>query len=164
VDDLVEETGERAQIMVEENNYGVYIYQSRGEQAIKTDSHVGKQVHLHTVACGKAYLAALSDDRIEQILDDKGLSPITPYTITSRDKLHEEISQIRERGYAFNDEEEMEGIRAVAAAICRIDGTPIGSISLAGPKTRFQGNQYQKKYPEIISDIATVLGVKVTYE
>jgi DNA-binding IclR family transcriptional regulator len=160
----VEETGERAQVMVEENNHGIYIYQSKGEQAIETDSHIGKQVHLHTVASGKAYLAALSDDEIDQIIEDKGLPSMTQHTVDSRDELYGEINRIRERGYAFNDEEEMEGIRAVAAAICRVDGTPIGSISLAGPKTRLQGDKYRTKYPEIVSDIATVLGVKVTYK
>jgi len=164
VDDLVEKTGERAQIMVEENNHGVYICQSGGQQAIKTDSHIGTQVYLHSVASGKAYLAALSDAQIEEILDDTGLPSITPHTITNREKLYEEINQIREQGYAFNDEEDMEGIRAVASAICHNNGTPIGSISLAGPKTRLQGDKYRKKYPEIVSDIATVLGIKVTYE
>ncbi|UHQ98842.1 IclR family transcriptional regulator (plasmid) [Natrinema zhouii] len=164
VGDLVEETGERAQVMVEENNRGIYIYQTEGEQAITTDSHLGKEVYLHTVASGKAYLAALSNDRIEKILDAEGLPAVTENTISEREVLFEEIERIRERGYAFNDEEEMHGIRAVGAAICLDDGTPIGAVSLAAPKTRFQGKQYRETYPDLVSDIATILGVKATYK
>lgn len=164
VDDLAAKTGERAQVMVEENNRGIYIYQRTGDRAITTDSHIGKEVYLHTVASGKAYLAALPDERIEEILDDMGMLGITTNTITNREALFEEIDQVRGRGYAFNDEEEMEGIRAIGASICRNDGTAIGSLSIAAPKTRMQDELYHETYPELVTDIATVLGVKATYQ
>jgi len=165
VDELVEDTGERAQVMVEENSFGTYIYQRTGDRAIKTDSHVGKQVYLHSVASGKAYLAELPEERVHEVLDDAGLPAVTSNTITERDELLAELETVRERGYAFNDEENGMGVRAVGAPICRDDdGSVIGSISFAAPKTRLHGELYRKTIPERVSDIATVLGVKVTYE
>jgi len=165
VDELVEDTGERAQVMVSEGNYGTYIYQRTGDRAITTDSHVGKRVPLHSVASGKAYLAHLPEERVHEILDETGMPAITTNTITDKDRLFAELEEIRERGYAFNDEENGMGVRAVGAPICRDDdGTVIGALSFAAPKTRLHGELYRETIPERVSDIATVLGVRVTYE
>jgi len=165
VDELVKDTGERAQVMVSEGNYGTYIYQRTGDRAITTDSHVGKQVPLHSVASGKAYLAHLPEERVREILEVTGMPAVTSKTITDEERLFEELEAARERGYAFNDEENGMGVRAVGAPICRDDdGTVIGSLSFAAPKTRLHGELYRETIPERVSDIATVLGVHVTYE
>jgi DNA-binding IclR family transcriptional regulator len=165
VDELVEDTGERAQVMVSEGNYGTYIYQRTGDRAITTDSHVGKRVPLHSVASGKAYLAHLPEERMHEILDETGLPAVTSKTITDKEQLLEELETVRDQGYAFNDEENGMGVRAVGAPICRDDdGTVIGALSFAAPKTRLHGERYRETIPERISDIATVLGVRVTYE
>jgi DNA-binding IclR family transcriptional regulator len=44
------------------------------------------------------------------------------------------------------------------------DGTVIGALSFAAPKTSLHGELYRETIPERVSDIATVLGVRVTYE
>jgi DNA-binding IclR family transcriptional regulator len=164
VDELVENTGERAQVMVSEGNYGTYIYQRTGDRGITTDSHVGKQVMLHSVASGKAYLSRLPKERVREILAETGMPAITSKTITDEERLFEELETIRERGYAFNDEENGRAVRAVGAPICRDDETVIGALSFAAPKTRLHGELYRETIPERVSDIAMVLGVRVTYE
>lgn len=165
VDKLVEDTGERAQVMVSEGDNGTYIYQRTGDRGITTDSHVGKRVSLHSVASGKSYLAHLPENRVHEILDQTGMPAITSNTITDKERLFDELETIRERGYAFNDEENGLGVRAVGAPICRDDdGMVIGALSFAAPKTRLRGDLYRETIPERVSDTATVLGVRVTYE
>lgn len=165
IDELVEDTGERIQIMVSEGYSGVYIYQRTGNQGITTHSHIGKQVMLHSVASGKSFLANLPKDRVDNILDHTGMPSLTPNTITNRQQLFDELEVIEERGYAFNEEENGLGIRAVGAPICRDDnGTVVGALSFVAPKTRLRGDFYRKVIPERISDIAKVLGIQVTYK
>jgi len=165
VNKLIEDTGERAQVMVSEGNYGTYIYQRTGDRAITTDSHVGKRVPMHSVASGKAYLAQLPEERVREILEETGMPAVTVNTITHEEQLIEDLETIRERGYAFNNEENGMGVRAVGAPICRDDnGAVIGALSFAAPKTRLHGDRYRETIPERVSDIATVLGVRVTYE
>ena len=87
VNQVANETHERAQCIVEEDGKGFYIYEMTGSDAVRTDVQVGKQVHLHTISAGKAILAHLPDARVEKILDYWGLPERTEHTITSRDEL-----------------------------------------------------------------------------
>lgn len=164
VDELIEDTDERAQVMVEENGYGVYIYQTKGKRAVKTDSHTGTRVLLHGTAVGKSYLAFLPDERVAEILDETGLPAITSETITDRDELLAELETVRQRGVAFNDEEKTVGMRAVGAPIRRTDtGEAIGAISFSAPRTRFAGEMYETEIPERIQSVAQVISLKATY-
>jgi DNA-binding IclR family transcriptional regulator len=162
-DSLVEAVGERAQVMVEENAVGIYIYQSLADQAVRTDSHIGTVVDLHATSVGKAYLAHLPDDDLDRILDTAELSEQTPDTLTDRDTLRAELDEIAERGYAFNDEERTVGMRAVGAPILSDDDRVLGGISVSGPTTRMNGSWYREEVPDMVTQSARVIGIKATY-
>ncbi|MHB9287893.1 IclR family transcriptional regulator [Halobacteriales archaeon Cl-PHB] len=162
VDSLVEEVGERGQLMVEEHGTGIYIHQSLADQAVQTDSHIGTTVKLHATAVGKAYLAFLPADRRAEILDQSDLTAVTPNTETDRDELEAELETISERGYAFNDEERTIGMRAVGAPVLS-DDEVVGGISISGPTTRLSGDWYREEVPELVGRAARVIGIKATY-
>jgi DNA-binding IclR family transcriptional regulator len=63
VKSLTSETGEPANLLVEEQGMGVYLVWSKGEAAGDLDTYVGLRTHLHTTALGKAILAYLSERR-----------------------------------------------------------------------------------------------------
>jgi DNA-binding IclR family transcriptional regulator len=162
-DSLVEAVGERAQVMVEENGVGIYIYQSLADQAVRTDSHIGTVVNLHATSVGKAYLAHLPEEEraafLEQDLPEK-----TPDTLTDSEALQAELDEIAERGYAFNDEERTVGMRAVGAPILADDdGRVLGAISVSGPTTRMNGDWYHEEIPEMVAQSARVIGIRATY-
>jgi len=162
-DSLVEAVGERAQVMVEEDAVGIYIYQSLADQAVQTDSHIGTVISLHATAVGKAYLAHLPDEELESILERAELGKQTPNTLTDSETLRSELEEVADRGYAFNDEERTVGMRAVGAPILSDDGRVLGSISVSGPTTRMQGPWYRDEVPEMVTQSARVIGIKATY-
>lgn len=163
VDNLVSETGDRCQVMVREGTKGVYIYQTSGDQAITTDSHIGTRVNLHSTAVGKAYLAHLPDDELEELLEQIELEELTENTITDWDDLGTELEQIRDRGYALNDEERIRGMRAVGAPIQSEDGAVIGALSISGTTTRLNGERFRTELPELVLRISRVIGIRATY-
>lgn len=73
VDSLVEETGETAQMVVEEHGRGVYLYQARGDRAVQTDSYIGTEVYLHCTSVGKAILSCLPKERVKEIVERQGI-------------------------------------------------------------------------------------------
>lgn len=162
VDELVEAVGERAQVMVEENGRGVYLYQAKADKAVETDSHVGMTVKLHATAIGKAYLAFCDEAERDRVLQGQ-LGTKTPNTVTDRDELEAEFEQIREAGHAFNDEERILGMRAVGAPILTDTGEVLGALSVSGPTTRMNGDWYHEEVPEIVDQTARVVGIKATY-
>ncbi|MFC4544094.1 IclR family transcriptional regulator [Halosolutus amylolyticus] len=162
-DQLAQSTGERCQVMVAENLRGVYIYQTAGEQAVQTDSHIGSTVDLHCTAVGKSYLAHVPDDDLETYLETVGLQERTEHTITDRSEFLAELEAVRERGYALNHEERIEGMRAVGAPILTDDGDVLGSISVSVPTTRIDDTVHESDLPEQVQRSARVITIRTTY-
>jgi len=162
VDALARETGETAKIITEECGKGVYLYQSHGSEAVHTDAHAGTIVHLHATAAGKALLAHLPDERIEEIIDRYGLPERTENTITEETELFERLERIRNRGIAFDNMERIEGIRCVAAPIQR-DGDVIGALSVSGPTRRITEYQQTEEFADLIRETARVVEINVMY-
>ena len=161
--DLAEETGELANLMVEEHGRGVYLYRARGEKAVTLDTHTGKRRYLHNTALGKAILAHLPEDRAREILDRHGLPAATPNTITDRKQLHETLAEIRECGIAYCGQERVEGLQCVAAPVLGRDDEVLGAISVAAPTTRLTDERFAKKIPELVLQAANVVEINITY-
>ncbi len=111
VNELVSKTGESAAVAVEEKGRAVYLYHNRSNESVKTDARAGIEMFLHCTGAGKAILAHLPEERIDAVIEEHGLPKMTPNTITDRDELLAELEEIRELGYAFDDEERIEGMR-----------------------------------------------------
>jgi DNA-binding IclR family transcriptional regulator len=162
VEELAEETGEIAHLLIEEHGKGVYIYVAKGENAVRVDTYAGKRVHLHNTALGKAILAHLPKDRVDEIVDCHGLPESTKNTITDRGALEEELEQIREQGVAFDREERALGLNCVAAPI-KLDDQILGGISVSGPKRRIHGNQLEEEIPEQLRNSVNIIEVNSRY-
>lgn len=133
--------GEAANLVIREGPYRVIIHQSESERSIHT-SPLGDYAPLYQTAGGKAILAWLSKQRIESIIDLNGLTAATSKTITQPDELFDNLEYARDYGQAFERGEHIEGISGVAAPI-NIDQTPIGAVSLTGPRDRIYQNRQQ---------------------
>lgn len=160
---LAEETGERTNLAVEESGHGVYLYRSMGTEAVEMDTYIGQETHLHNTALGKALLAYLPDERVEQIIDMQGLPSTAKRTITDRETLFKELRQTRERGVAFDDEERLNRIRCVAAPILNDDERPLGAISVSGPRSRMSDERFHEEIPELLTQKTNLIEIDLTY-
>lgn len=163
VDKLAEETGELANILIEEHGRGTYLYRSQGEEALSLDTGVGSRVYLHNTGLGKAILAHLSEERVHEILDRHGMPATTRHTITDRDELFDELAMIREQGYAPDMEERAEGIRCVAAPVITKDDVVQGAVSIAGPRGRMNGEYLNETVPDLVTNAADVISINLSY-
>jgi DNA-binding IclR family transcriptional regulator len=154
LDNLAEETDTRTQLVMEENGRAVCVYLTRGPNAILPASDVGYGEYLHCIASGKALMAHLPDERVSAAIERHGLPARTSETVTDRDELHEELAQIRERGYAFNDEEKLRGLRAVGAPILGSDETVIGAISISDTAQQMTGERFRETLPDRLQQTA----------
>jgi len=96
---------------------------------------VGSRNPLHCTGVGKALLAFLPPERIEEVIA-LGLIARTPNTITEADALRRELATVRARGYAIDDEEVEIGLRCLAVPIRNYTGAVVASLSVAGPAQR----------------------------
>jgi DNA-binding IclR family transcriptional regulator len=163
VNELANQTGELANLMIEEHGRGVYVHIASGEQAIRLDTRVGTRQYLHTSALGKAILAHMPEEQFEAVIDRHGLPAQTPNTVTEKEVLEEELDEIRKRGVAFDGEERAEGIRCVAAPITDNQNQLVGAVSVSAPSARMKHDRFRNKIPELVRDTATVIGINVSY-
>lgn len=164
VDDLAAETGDFAAATTEEAGRNIYLYVATGSEAVSVGIHLGTQLPLHCLASGKAILAALPEKRVEAIVEAHGLPAHTPHTITEPEALYEALATIRERGYALDDEERIQGMRAVASAVQNdADGTVLGAIVVSGSTNRVQGDYFREELPELVVNRAREIEINATY-
>jgi len=100
---LVEETRESVNLMVESFGKGVYLYKEKGDTGIADEYHsnlLKNADYLHWSSTGKAILAELPNEEVEGIVDRYGLPKKTENTITTKSELWDTIEGIRKRGYA----------------------------------------------------------------
>ncbi|MFO7927660.1 MAG: IclR family transcriptional regulator [Halobacteriota archaeon] len=163
VRELAEETEERSQFIVEEHGRGVYVHREVGERGVHTDPGIGKRIPLHSTAAGKAILAELPTDRVESVLDTWGLESVTDNSITDAESLYDELDGIRERGYAFNLEENVPGLNAVGVAVTGSDGRVCGALSVSGPSHRLEGSLLYEEIPNLLLGTANELELNLMY-
>jgi DNA-binding IclR family transcriptional regulator len=145
---LSAETGEISALLTEEHGYGTFLHREEDANAVQIDSYVGQRIYLHGAALGKAILASLPREEVDEIIDQRGLPAITSNTITERDQLYAELDQINERGVALDDQERLNGLRSVATPLTDGNGNVLGSLSIAGPVSRIQGERFREEFPK----------------
>jgi DNA-binding IclR family transcriptional regulator len=162
VKELAEETGELANLAVEEEGELCYLLRAKGDSAVDLDTYAGMRTPMHSTALGKAILAHLPSDRVDGVLDRHGLEGETSTTITERSALSDELAEIREQGYALDREERLEGLRCVAAPITSRDRV-LGAISVSAPTSRMKPERFDGRVPELVQNAANVAELNITY-
>jgi DNA-binding IclR family transcriptional regulator len=164
VEELAAETEERAQFVVEEHGFVRYVHRETGARAVETDSGLGRRAYMHAVAAGKAILAELPEARVREVLDRRGLPALTANTITDEETLFEELATVRERGVSFNDEESIDGLRAVGVPVRSPDGEVLGALTVAGPTRRLTGEWFREEIPDLLLGTANEIELKVAFQ
>jgi len=114
---LVDELGETANLAQLDGDRVVYVAQVPSRHSMRMFTEVGRRVHLHCTAVGKALLARLPETRVDALVRRTGLPAHTEHTITTQRGLQEELATIRGSGYAMDHEEQELGVRCVAVAL-----------------------------------------------
>jgi DNA-binding IclR family transcriptional regulator len=96
---------------------------------------VGAAIPWHACALGHAIVASLpAAQRSRAMAGD--LAPLTGRTKTTRAALNRALGQVRQRGYAVEDQEATVGDAGIAAPILARDGVVAGAIGVVGPADR----------------------------
>ncbi|WP_408008335.1 IclR family transcriptional regulator [Pseudalkalibacillus sp. A8] len=140
---LASDLNETAFLGVYDNGEIVYVYKAEGKQSVSTNAQLGTRKPVHCTGLGKSIVSNFQIEEVDHILTEKGMPKYTDKTITDRQKYLEELSEIRQRGYAMDDEEVEEGLTCFAVPIFNYTGNAIAAISVAGPTERILNKKDQ---------------------
>lgn len=126
---LARELQDTVHLAVLDRGEVIYIDKIESPSRVQMVSHIGGRCPAHCTGLGKAMLAYLSEDEVGRIVEERGLSALTPATITSTDSLRVELQAIRARGYAVDEGEHEAMVRCVAAPIHDSRRQVVGAVS-----------------------------------
>jgi len=130
------ELDETVHLTVLEGNEVLYVDCLESSKRLRTYSVIGVRAPLYCTSVGKAILAFLNKEKIENILNTIHLEKFTENTITDKAFLMEELNTIVQRGYAVDNMEHEEGLRCIGAPIRNRTGKVFAAISISGPSQR----------------------------
>ena len=133
---LMEETGETANLAVARDGHVMFVGQVECHHSVRAFFPPGTMSPMHASGIGKALLAAMPDPALETHLKANTLERFTQHTITDPDKLRQALSDIRQAGFAIDEQEKNLGMRCIAAAIYDWNENAVAGLSVSGPISR----------------------------
>lgn len=133
---LRDATRETANLGVLEEGEVVTVAQVESREIIRAIAPPGGRTPVMNSGMGKAIIATWPDDAINALVARHGLRPVTQNSLRRPEDVHAEIALIRQRGYAFDDEEFTPGLRCVAAVVWAPTGDPLGALSVSALSAR----------------------------
>lgn len=129
--DLVEATHETVHLAVLDGIEVVYLQKTHVRGAPKVPSRIGGRMPAYCTGVGKALLAFSPPEVLDAVLA-AGLRRRTPRTVIAPGLLHQELVDIRKRGYALELEESTVGVACVAAPVLDRSGSAVAAVSITG--------------------------------
>ncbi len=130
-------SGETVHLVQREENNILYIYKIEAKVGtIRMVSHVGMVHPMYCSGVGKAIMATLPEKEVKQIWNESIIEKKTEHTITDYEEMKKVLAEVRECGYALDDEENEQGVRCIAASLRDYHNEVRYAFSISGPVSR----------------------------
>lgn len=152
--DLVADLGETANLAILEGSSAVYVAQQPSRHSMRMFPEIGRRVNLHATGVGKAILSLLDDEQVQALVERAGLPTPTPNSHRTLQSLMDDLTQIRGRGYAVDNEEQEIGVRCYAVPV---PGAPSQmAVSVSGPLSRVDDAFGAQAVPKLLAAAASI--------
>ncbi len=131
---LSRDTGLTTRAAISDHGYPIFIARVDSPGTIRFHTALGVRELPHTSSAGKAILSQMTSAEVTQLIAETGLPRRTRKTITTLADLELDLDATRRRGYAIDDEEDVEGVFCVAAPFVDRSGKVTGAVSATGIK------------------------------
>ncbi len=160
---LVKECNETAYVAILKDFQIVYLDVVETDMTVRVVPRVGTQLPAYCTAAGKAQIAYMADEELENYLPAKELKRFTPNTIADRSELKKQLKQITELGYSIDDEELDMGVRCIGAPIRDYTRRIVGAVSISGPSMRLTKERMEKELIPMVQKAAADISARLGY-
>lgn len=161
LEELAELSGETSHLAVLAGMNIVFVDSVETQQMLAVLTVVGRSEPAHCTALGKAILAVLPNEQRDEMLRDAVFEAYTDRTPTTREALEADLQETAERGWAFDNEEFLLGVRCLSSAVHDHAGYPVAALGISGPASRLtidRCNALGKQVSAIARRASTLLG------
>ncbi|MBI9047956.1 MAG: IclR family transcriptional regulator [Anaerolineaceae bacterium] len=160
---LHQSTDETISLYILEGNERLCVERMESTHNVRIVARIGRHLPLYAGSAGRVFLAHLSEDRRDQILDETEFILLTPNTIPNRKKLLEEVSKTRKKGFSVSNGEWLQEASGIAAPIFDQSREIAAAISISGPTQRFTPENikiYSEKLLNAAGEISANMGYR----
>jgi DNA-binding IclR family transcriptional regulator len=137
---LMQDTNLLCHLGVIDGNAAYYILKVESTGTIRVRSWEGKRLSLYSSGLGKCLLAWTEEGKRQALIEDLEFVVSTPQTISSAEQLQHELESIRQRGWSYDNQEDLENVRCVAAPVFDSNAEIVAAISVVGTTLQISGN------------------------
>ncbi|MGA9637528.1 IclR family transcriptional regulator [Flavobacterium sp.] len=141
---------------------GTILEQVSSSYPVKLSVELGTRFFLHSSVGGKSILAFLPKDDSKKIIDSLVFEKFTDNTIVSKKEFQSQLIEVKEKGYAIDNGEDIQGIHCVGAPVFNEYGYPVACLWITAPHGRLPHGEFDKK-GKIISKYAMEISTKLGY-
>jgi len=164
LEELANKCNENAGLGIIRQNSVTYLDVVETEQTVRVASRIGWRLPIYCSAIGKAQIAFKSESEVEKVISLNDMKKFTDNTITDRKEFLKHLREIREKGYAVDNEEYEPGVRCVAVPIWDYTRHVVAGISVAGPAFRLTDEVLQKKIIPAVLEAGREISKRLGYE
>lgn len=146
---LNEEIDETVHLVVPAGSDVLFLDGFESSKALRVTSRVGQALPAYATSVGKAMLARLPDEELQQMFPEKSLKKIAPKTLATRSELFKQLEIVRNHGYAMSSEESETGVASIGVAILDQNGTVRAALGIGAPVSRLP--------PEMVPQLALAI-------
>ena len=157
---LSEEFGETTHAGILDGRHIIYISKCEGKKDVSIVPTIGYRIPAHATAIGKVLLADLSPEELGVRLKNAVLEKYTEQTITNYAQLMEELCQVRQNGYAFDNQEIIVGGICLAAPVYDKHRKVIAAVSLTMPTLQAEEPLFQKALVRV-KEVANYISMRI---
>ncbi|MFB4166021.1 IclR family transcriptional regulator C-terminal domain-containing protein [Alteribacillus sp. JSM 102045] len=142
----------------------VYVARVPVNKIMKHSLGVGTRLPAHASSVGKVLLAYLPSDKLEHYFQEAELHAYTEKTITSEEKIREDLKEVREKGWALSHNQLEMGLVSVAAPIRDIRGEVVAAVNCATHSGRSDIDKVLNEYLPLVLEIAEQISRNFDFE
>jgi IclR family transcriptional regulator, acetate operon repressor len=147
--ELVNDVGETCNIGVLDGLDYVYIERIECEWPLRIHLEVGNRTPAHCISGGKVLLAHLEPSLCSRLLRSRPLVARTQRSITRVPDLEADLAKVRTQGYGMNDQENFDGIIAVAVPVRDAQEQVVAALTMHGPVHRLSLETCEAQVPRL---------------
>ncbi|WP_304508020.1 IclR family transcriptional regulator [Anaerotignum sp.] len=157
IEAVAKETKETINLSMHSGNDIVYVDKIESDSPIKVGIKVGTALPMYCTGMGKAILAFLPEDTLNEIIKHTNFKKRTAKTVAGKEALLDQLKLVRKNGYAKDGEEYVDGLISFAAPIFDYRNSPVAALSISMPKLRYNEGEQRQYFVSLVKKTAAAL-------
>lgn len=147
---LADRSSEAVSLGIRTGSDVVFVKRFETSHVLRTSIREGTRMPLHASASGKVLLLDLTIDELLELYPEEHLPVQASGTLRSRADLFADLEVTRAQGYSTSRDEFMDGVSAAAVPV-RLGQRIVASVSIAGPTSRFDAEEWIPDLKELVA-------------